>query len=393
MSDDKKKVTSFPSILGEWDAGTDSEKPPPRGWLLGTVYCRGFLSSLFGSGGVGKTSVIYLRVLSLATKRMLTGEHVFQRCRVLIISLEDGGDELRRRILAARLHYNIALDDLKGWLFLAALTRADGKLMVTDERGRSQVSSLAAKLEQIIVARKIDLVVIDPFKKTHSVAENDNTGIDEVVQILTDLAVKHNIAVDVPHHVAKGDSDPGNADRGRGASSLKDALRLVRTVSSMTLDEAKTLGVSEADRRTLIRVDDAKVNITRPADAKWFRLVGVDIGNGNDLYPNGDNVQTVEVWKPPALFDGVSVPAIHRILDDIDAGLPDGNRYSDAPKAGERAVWRVIGRHCPGKAEGPARTIIKTWKTSGLLVSRPYRNPVTRKDVAGLFVDNEKRPS
>ena len=55
--------------LGDWDAGDDSELPPPRGWLLGNVFCRQFLSSLFGDGAVGKTAVRYAQGLSLATGR------------------------------------------------------------------------------------------------------------------------------------------------------------------------------------------------------------------------------------------------------------------------------------------------------------------------------------
>ena len=67
----------------------------------------GFASSLLGDGGVGKTALRYAQMLSLATRRPLTGEYVFQRCRVLILSLEDGPDELRRRMRAARLHHGI----------------------------------------------------------------------------------------------------------------------------------------------------------------------------------------------------------------------------------------------------------------------------------------------
>ena len=138
-------------------------------------------------------------MLSAAAGRALTGEHVFARCRVLIISLEDGRDELRRRLSAALLHHRVERHEIKGWLFAAALSRASGKLMILGEHGRPTVSHLAAKLEQTIVARKIDIVMLDPFKKTHGLNENDNTAIDEVAQILTDLAEKHDIAVDVPH--------------------------------------------------------------------------------------------------------------------------------------------------------------------------------------------------
>jgi RecA-family ATPase len=95
------------------------------------------MSSLFGDGGVGKTALRYAQALSLAIGRALTGEHVFQRCRVLIISLEDDTKELRRRILAARLHHNISLAELDGWLFLAAPGAKAGKLMVADKAGRA----------------------------------------------------------------------------------------------------------------------------------------------------------------------------------------------------------------------------------------------------------------
>lgn len=378
--------------LGEWDAGDDDLIPPPRGWLLGNTFCRGFASSLLGDGGVGKTALRYAQGLALATGRALTGEHVFQRCRVLIVSLEDGPDELRRRVRAARLHHGIEQRELKGWLYLAALGRAAGKLMNLDAHGRPVLGALTAKLARTIAARKIDLVILDPFIKSHGIAENDNSGIDEVAQILTDMSIKFDIAVDVPHHMAKGPADPGNANRGRGASSLKDALRLVRTATVMTAEEATTFGLSEVDRRRLIRVDDAKLNIAPMAEAKWFRLVGVDLDNATALYPNGDNVQTVEVWKPPGLFADIGVPTLNDILDDIDAGLPDGNRYSNAPNS-DRPAWRVIKKHCAGKAEGPAREIIRTWLKSGLLHRKSYTNPVTRKDVSGLWVDNLKRPT
>ena len=109
-----------PSGLYEWDAGNDDAAIPPRGWLLGNVFCRRFVSSLIGDGGVGKTALRIAQCLALATGRALTGEHVFQRCRVLLVSLEDDADELRRRVEAARLHYGIHREELRNWLFLAA---------------------------------------------------------------------------------------------------------------------------------------------------------------------------------------------------------------------------------------------------------------------------------
>lgn len=382
-----------PAGLGEWDAGDDVEPPPPRGWLLGNTFCRKFMSSLFGDGGVGKTALRYAQALSLATGRPLTGEHVFQRCRVLIVSLEDDKDELKRRVLAAMLHHKIDWADVKGWLFLSAPGAAGGKLLATDKGGRPVVGQLAANIEAVVSARKIDLVMLDPFVKTHAEEENANSIIDEVAQVLTDLAAKHNIAIDAPHHVSKGPADPGNADRGRGASAMKDAARLVNTLTTMSTDEAKTYGIKEEDRRLHIRVDNGKVNITRHLGAaKWFRLVGVRLGNGNATYPNGDDVQTVQPWTPPATWGDLSVDLLNRILTAIDGGLPGGNRYTDAPRADERAAWKVVQTHAPDKTEGQAREIVKTWVTNGVLVRHDYANPATRKTVNGLHLEPAKRP-
>jgi hypothetical protein len=312
---------------------------------------------------------------------------------VLIVSLEDDSDELRRRLRAACLHHGVAQRELEGWLFLAAPGADGGKLMATDQRGRTVVGALGRKLAKTLADRKIDVCSIDPFVKSHSVEENSNSMIDKVVQILSDMAIAHDCAIDLPHHTAKGNADPGNADRGRGASSMRDAGRLVYTLTPMMPEEAQALCVSEAERRSLIRLDSAKVNLTPPLTAaKWFKLVGVEIGNETEGYPSGDNVQTVEVWTPPGLFADISVPVLNAILDEIEAGLPDGNRYSNAPNITDRAAWRVIELHC-GKGEGPARQIIKTWLGSGLLFQHSYENPVTRKPVKGLRVNPAKRPS
>jgi hypothetical protein len=383
-----------PEPLGEWDAGDDDAPIPPRGWLLDNAFCRGYPSGVIAEGGVGKTALRTAQYLSLATGRHLTGEYVFVRSRVLIVSLEDNADELRRRVRAACIHHRVKREEIKGWLFLASLKASDGKLMLLDERGRPVAGPLPAKLARTIEERKIDLVSLDPFVKTHAVPENDNSMIDEVVQLLSGLAEQFDIAVDTPHHAAKGAPDPGNANRGRGASAMKDALRLVYTLTPMSPEEAQAFGLTEIERRRLIRLDSAKVNIA-PAmgEAKWFRLVSVDIGNGTALYPNGDHIQTVELWTPPDTFAGLSNVVLNAILTDIDAGLSDGNRYTDGPNVIDRAAWRVIVKHCPATNPAAAKKIIKIWSTSGLLISRPYKNPVTFKAVNGFWIDPSKRPS
>jgi hypothetical protein len=378
--------------IGEWDAGEDNEPIPPRGWLLGNTFCRRFVSSLQAGGGTGKTALRIVQALAMATGKPLTGEHVFRRCRVLLLSLEDDRDELRRRVAAARKHHGINHGDVRGWLFLA--TPAMGYKLAETKDAKAVPGELGPKLEEVIRRRQIDVVILDPLMKAHAVAENSNEQIDLVVGILAKIAADCDCAIDAPHHVAKGAADPGNADRGRGASAFKDGARLVYSLTTMTPDEAETFGVGEADRRLLVRMDSAKVNIAPPAaKAAWFKLVGVELGNGDDAYPAGDNVQTVDLWTPPDAWKDLNRDLIHRVIDDIDKGLPDGRRYSDSPTAGDTAAWRVVRKHALHKSEADAKAIIKTWVKNGVLISEEYVNPVRRATAKGLKANPEKRPS
>jgi hypothetical protein len=389
----KARAASNDAGIGEWDAGADDQPIDPRAWLLGSVFCRRFVSSIVAGGGVGKTALRVAQLLSLASGRSLTGEHVFQRCRVLIVSLEDDRDELRRRVRAAMLQHGVTAEEIKGWLFLAA-PGSKGWKLATTENGTHTAAELEKRLVETIRLRFIDVVSLDPFVKAHAVEENANNAVDFVAGILARIAVEHNCAVDAPHHVSKGPADAGNADRGRGASAFKDAARLVYTLSPMTPEEAVAFGIDEQERRRLIRMDSAKVNIAPPAaGAKWFRLVGVRLGNATDIYPHGDEVQTVETWDPPDTWAGLSSVALNDALSDIEAGTDSGQRYSAASAAGKRAAWPIVQKHCPEKSEAQCREIVNTWLKNGVMFNEEYDDPADRKPRSGLRVNATKRPT
>jgi hypothetical protein len=338
-----------------------------------------------------------LQFISLAIGRSLCGQHVFRRCRVLLISLEDDRDELQRRIKAVLDHYGINRSELKGWLFCASPKLA--KLAEMKNRTRT-IGPLEQQIRQAIEQRKPDLVSLDPFVKTHSLEENDSGDMDFVCDLLARMAVEFGIAVDSPHHVHKGQVIPGDADSGRGSSGIRDAGRLVYTLAPMSEGEAQAFNINAEDRCSYIRLDPAKLNIAaRSTKAEWFRLVGEPIGNATAEYPSGDTVQVVEPWSPPSAWADTSAQTLNAILSDIDQGLtdddgrPNGQRYSNAPNAGERAVWLVVQKHYPQKAEAQCREIIHAWLATGLLYPKDYDDPVQRKPRKGLSVNATKRPS
>jgi hypothetical protein len=379
-----------PKSLGEWDAGeADYDNIPPRGWLLGNTFCRGFVSGLIGEGAAGKTALRLAQCLAIATGRSdLTGEHVFVRGNVLLLVLEDGRAEIMRRLRAAMLHHKIDKEDIKGRLFVATLETFNEKL-ATNVNGETRTGALKAMLESTIDERKIDLTVIDPLKRAHGIPENDNTGMDYVAALLTEIAVTRDCAVDAPYHQTKGGSEPGNADRGRGASSYKDAGRLIYTMTPMSKQEAQTLGVDETERRSLRRIDSAKVNLCPPGETRWFQLISVALGNGTEDYPSGDEVQSVEVWTPPDVFRLLTIRVINQILDQIDNGLPGdppGRRYSPTPRDSDRAAWAVVQEHSPGLTKEQCQHVIKTWVKNEVLKPESYHDPEQRRERQGLIV-------
>jgi len=248
-------------------------------------------------------------------------------------------------------------------------------------------------LRRAIARSRCDLAVLDPFVKVHALNEKDNPEMDFVCSLLIKIATDCNVAIDSPAHTRKGAIEAGDANARRGATSQRDAGRLEYTLTTMSEDEAKQFGISEIDRKGYVRLDKAKANLVRAMKATWLRLVNVPLGNATAEYPEGDEVQAIEVWTPPETWAGIEPEMIDAILDDIDRGLPDGRRYSHFSQVKEeRQAWRVVQNHCPEKREALCKEIIRQWVKTGMLRREEYSNPSRRNKEQGLFADPDKRP-
>ena len=375
--------------LNEWDAGDLLGKglmPPPRQWIYGWQFCRGFASSLVAPGDMGKTTMRLTQAVELAAGRSLLGHRIYQRCRVMVMSLEDDQDELWRRLLAICLHHHINPVDLRGWLFCANF---NGAKIAEEINGRRVIGKLEPMLRKAIERRRPGLVILDPFVKLHALDENDNPDMDFVCSRLVKLAQEYNIAIDSPAHTRKGALVAGDSDNRRGASAQRDAARLDYTLTAMTEAEAKQLGIELEARKGYVRLDRAKANIVRAIRASWYRLVNVPLGNSTELYPEGDDVQALEIWEPPDVQVELEPDCLGRILDRIDAGMPDGNRYSHHPNAKKRAAWPIVVAEMPGTVEAQAREIIKSLIDRKIIISRNYEKPKDGREIEGLFVTTD----
>jgi hypothetical protein len=371
-------------------AGRDYGPIAPRQWLLGTNFCRGFLSGLTGAGGTGKTAIRTLQLIALALGRGdLVGEEVFQRTRVLLVCLEDDETELRRRIRAACIHYGLDESAPKGWLYY--WTPHDLQLLhIVNRFEEPEPGQLGDALRNIIKHLRVGLVSIDPLVKSHGADENDNMLMDKVASILLQIAYDCGCACDYVHHHRKGVTLAGEADAARGASALANASRLVKTATKMTKKEAEAFRLEQPDRKRLVRVDDAKLNVTPPAEETvWFKLVGVDIGNGDEDYPAGDNVQTVERWHPPDAFEDLPKTKIAEIFAELRLRPSDGESYLFSSNANGAWAGRPIMKIGNMEKEA-ARRILRAWVKSGTLIVDTYRSPRRRKEVERVTLNETK---
>ncbi len=380
----KQEESKGPMLLDALDVGDDDQPIEPREWLLGNTFCREFVSGLISPGAGAKTSLRLVQALELTSGRSLIGGHVFVRSNVLFVCLEDGIKEARRRVRAGMIQHEVAREEVKGRLFLTTPMRM--KIAQYGPKNSVVEGDLERAIRAFIDEKKIDLVIIDPVKKAHTVEENSNDDMDVVITILATLATEKNIAVDILSHERKaGQTVAGDVNRARGAGAMKDGGRLMYTNTWMTEDEAATFGVEEEARRLLFRVDSAKVNLLPPTAAtQWFKLVSVNLDNGNETYPSGDEVQTVERWTPPKTFESFSTVDLNKAIDRLRAGMDGGRRYSTAPSAKARAAWRVLQEVCPDQTEARCREVIKTWVKNGVLTLGAYYDEKERKEVEGI---------
>jgi hypothetical protein len=235
-----------------------------------------------------------------------------------------------------------------------------------------------------LIAQKIDVLILDPFVKTHGVSENDNGAIDQVARKFGDIAEAADCSIELPRHIRKASNfgrTEVTADDGRGAGSLTDAARCNRVLNPMTPAEATDAQVKEKDRKRYFRVDDdGKANMTAPAEsATWFKLISVPLYN-SPADPNayGDEIGVVTSWQLPGVFAGTPPDALARVQADLDAGGPWAKDSQAGDWAGH-AIARALeidATEEPGKTS--VKALIKAWIASGALKVSSGPNPNRR---------------
>lgn len=356
---------------------------PPRQWLYGTKISRRYVTFLASPGGVGKTAYVFAMALAAAASQALLHDSTKRPLRVWIYNLEDDIVELRRRLVAVMKHYgldpavlsNIRLNSGRDRRFRIVQAR-DGNFVVQPD--------FYGVIEEMR-AEQIDILVVDPYLRSHGVSENENEAQDEVMRLYADIAEATNAGIVLVHHTKKG-AVAGDMDSLRGGSTQGGGARAAYTLSPMASEDAEKLGIPDEERRLYVRMDDAKNNMAPPAQrAEWLRLVGVRLENGTEDYPHGDNVQVATAWTPPTAWEGSEEGKEAEVLRRIEAGPSRGERYSIRPQDKERWAGNVLIEMCACSI-GQAKATLEGWQKQRMIWTDDYRSELQRKTRKGVYV-------
>jgi hypothetical protein len=372
-------------ISSPWEEAV--EAIPAREWIIRGLMIRKHISILVAPGGSGKSLLSAQWAIALALGIPWGGWTPLKPEKVLLINAEDDHDEMMRRIHAACKVMQVNPRDLVGRLFLAD----DPRSIVVAKTSKEKVvvaTPLADAIKQTVEANGIGVVIVDPFAETFEGDENSNSEVKWAAAIWRAVARDTRSSVVLVHHTPKYSKGmAGDADAARGAGALVNSARIVSTLFTMTDEEAALFSLKPDEAHRYVRFDDAKANLTLiTGKARWFEKVSHEL-------PNGDSVGVLKPWKPPGVFDGVSVETITDILQTIDAGR-EGGKYLYNVKAGPD-VTPAWGGHVIMQAtacdRARATKIMGEWAKSGLLVQAEYTSE-HRKPKMGLRVDFTKRP-
>lgn len=309
----------------------DPKDIPPREWLYGMHYMRGMVSATAGVGGAGKSSLSFVELVSMAIGKDLLRNGAELPVGPLTVWVHNGEDpyvELQRRLGAIFLHYGLTREDLGGRLrvtsgrdsrITVAQALSDGKLIVPTEDGRM----VSAEIQK----HGIQVFVADPFIKVHSVNENDNKLIDEVMVILCDIAHQGNCAVEVVHHFRKTNGDAVTIDAVRGAGSIVGAARSVRLTATMSESEGQAFGLDGDERLSHAWLGFGKGNMIPPAAKRlWVKFESVNLGNAREPF-EADEVGVVTRWIPPELDNSLTPQEFRAVMRTVATARMEQRRH------------------------------------------------------------------
>lgn len=341
---------------------------PPRPWIYGRHMIRRQVSVTVAPGGVGKSSLTLVEALCMASGKPLLGEWVpDEPLRAWVYNLEDPRDEMERRVIGAMMHHQLKPEHIADRLFLDTGRERELCTALDIHGTATLVRPELDALEAEIKARKIDVLIVDPFVSSHRVNENASGAIDMVAKEWARLADRCNCAIELVHHTRKTGGVDATSEDGRGSSALLSAARSGRVLNKMHDEDREKAGLRD-DPATYFGIDRDKANLAPAGKRQWVRMATVDLGQG-------DTVGVAAPWEWPDDFDGVSVRDLLAVQNIVDKRTQDGSppRFSD--QSGFDWVGHIVAEVLDMDHEADKKKIkriLAKWIENGALIKGQF---------------------
>lgn len=241
-------------------------QPPPLDFVLPGMIS-GTVGALVAQGGAGKSWIALELAIAVAGGPDLLEIGIERHGRVLYLPAEDPRLAVSHRLYSAR-------DAVDG----AAVEHLAENLEIVPLMGHGvdlMTEAWAEAVERL--AEGARLVILDTLRRFHSADENSAGEMARLLGVLEGICERTGASVLFLHHTAKGAALNGAGDvqqASRGSSVLVDNVRGGQlNLSGMSEADARAYDVDPADRRSFIRLVQAKANFGPPMPDRWFRRV------------------------------------------------------------------------------------------------------------------------
>ena len=204
---------------------------PRRQFVYGRHYAREYLSVTAAQTKVGKSSLVLVEAVAMASGRNLLGVEPNRPMRVWYWNGEDPQEELERRVLAICLHYGIDRAEIEKNLFLDSGRDTEIIVATQTKTGANITTPVEHALTAALIDGKFDAFILDPAVSIHRVSENDNMAIDAVAKTFGRIAGRANVAIETIHHTRKLG---GQTQQWRTAEALRRRRQRPATSGSST---------------------------------------------------------------------------------------------------------------------------------------------------------------
>lgn len=176
----KKEVIKRSNIeaidLCNWQA-----LPPERNWVIKEWLPKGYVTAIYGDGGVGKSLLSQQLMTAVATGSPWLNLPI-QQAKVYALLCEDDEQELWRRQHAINSYFDVEMSDLTDNLRMISRVGADNLLMIFDGKDAGQLTMFYQELLEDIKSFKPDLVILDTVADLFGGNENNRSQVRQFVQ-------------------------------------------------------------------------------------------------------------------------------------------------------------------------------------------------------------------